>query len=57
MRQVAEVYIFSGAEYGQIGRDNFEAAESKARRKKKGMWAQKASKYESPGEYKRRTAA
>ncbi|CAD6574725.1 MAG: putative endonuclease lcl3 [Cyphobasidiales sp. Tagirdzhanova-0007] len=52
---LAEVYVNSGAEYGTIGKAKLEAAESKAKRKKRGMWSQKASKYESPAEYKRRT--
>ncbi|KAK9893351.1 SNase-domain-containing protein [Cystobasidium minutum MCA 4210] len=51
---LATVYDNAGAEYGSIGKEKLLAAEAKAKRKRKGMWAQKSSAYESPAEYKRR---
>jgi endonuclease YncB( thermonuclease family) len=44
-----------GAEFGDF-EAKYRSAEEKAKAKKKGMWAGKASDYESPRDYKIRTA-
>lgn len=45
----------SGAEYGGM-KEVYERAEAKAKRKRRGMWAGKASAFESPREYKTKWA-
>jgi len=45
-----------GAEFGDF-EEKYRAAEEKAKRQKRGMWAGKAKDYESPRDYKTRTAA
>lgn len=42
-----------GAEFGGM-RAAYEKAQAKAKKKRKGMWASKPSKFESPREYKTR---
>lgn len=54
---LATVYQASGgAEFGGL-EEKYREAEAKAKRKKKGMWSIDPKKYESPREYKTRTAA
>ncbi|BGP19921.1 hypothetical protein JCM10213_008604 [Rhodosporidiobolus nylandii] len=53
---LATVYEQEGAVVSGAALERFRALEAKARKAKKGMWAQGA-KYESPAEYKRRTRA
>lgn len=48
----ATIYRDTGAEYNGILRD-LEAAESKARKAKLGMWIQSKEEYQSPGDFKR----
>ena len=45
-----------GAEFGDF-EEKYRKTEEEARRKKRGMWAGKLKDYESPREYKIRTAA
>ncbi|KAL2065108.1 hypothetical protein VTL71DRAFT_4248 [Oculimacula yallundae] len=45
----------SGAEFGDF-EEKYRAIEAKAKRKKRGMWAMKAEDFESPREFKTRTA-
>lgn len=45
-----------GAEFGDF-EQKYRSAEEKAKGKKRGMWAGKAKDYESPRDYKIRTAA
>ena len=45
-----------GAEFGDF-EQKYREAEEKAKSKKKGMWAGKMADYESPRDYKTRTAA
>ncbi|GAA5889429.1 hypothetical protein JCM16303_005560 [Sporobolomyces ruberrimus] len=52
---LATVYTQGGAVYaGKFER--FKELEEKAKKKKLGMWAMSSNKYESPAEYKKRTA-
>lgn len=46
----------TGAEFGDF-EEKYRKAEEVARRKKRGMWAGKPQDYESPRDYKTRTAA
>jgi endonuclease YncB( thermonuclease family) len=46
----------SGGEYGGL-EERYKAAEAKARRKRRGMWAGDPKAFESPREYKTRWAA
>ncbi|KAG9248850.1 hypothetical protein BJ878DRAFT_531607 [Calycina marina] len=53
---MATVYeASSGSEFGEF-EQQYRDAEEKAKAKKKGMWSGKAEDYESPREYKNRTA-
>jgi endonuclease YncB( thermonuclease family) len=46
----------SGAEFGDF-EEKYREAEAKAKRKKRGMWKGRPQDYESPRDYKIRTAA
>lgn len=45
-----------GAEFGDF-EDQYRSIEDRARRRKLGIWSVKAEDYESPRDYKTRTAA
>ncbi len=48
----ATIYRSMGAEYGGI-LSTLESAERRAKRRRRGMWAQRRKRYVSPGEFKR----